>query len=159
MGCASNKIKGLRANNYNKSMNLAPRQRTLCCTAGFGHYGQQWHRISPNNNDLFRQGCENWSASIHGKAESRMFKMMHPIIYLKDFALCGCWSIATMVKQALACQRRRLKQQTMRHTMPRMVLLSKIAGLDKDPLQTSRSSKEYLVDPMLWRDGQIYDLP
>jgi hypothetical protein len=54
-----------------------------------------------------------------------------------------------MVKQALACRRRRLEQKTTRHTMLRMVLLSKIAGLDNDPLQTGRACKEYLVDPML----------
>jgi hypothetical protein len=75
--------------------------------------------------------------------------MLHPIIYLKDFALRGRWSIATMVKRALACRRRRLEQKTTRHTMPRMVLLSKIVGLDKDPLRTGRACKEYLVDPML----------
>jgi len=75
--------------------------------------------------------------------------MLHPVIYIKDFALRGRWSIAKMVKQALACRRRRLEQKTTRHTMLRMVLLSKIAGLDNDPLQTGRACKEYLVDPML----------
>ena len=37
----------------------------------------------------------------------------------EDFALRGHWSIATMVKQALAC-RRRLVQKTMNLTMPRV---------------------------------------
>jgi hypothetical protein len=37
----------------------------------------------------------------------------------EDFALRGRWSIATMVKQALACWRR-LDQKTMKPTMPRV---------------------------------------
>ena len=132
MGCASNKIKGLRANNDNKSMNLAPRQRTLCCTAGFSHYGQQWHRISPNNNDLFRQGCENWSASIHGKAEGRVFLMLHHIIYLEDFAVCGPWSILWL-QSRLSCWVG-LEQKTTKPTMPRMALPWGFFWLCKPPI-------------------------
>jgi hypothetical protein len=48
-----------------------------------------------------------------------MLITLHLIIYLEDFDLRGCWSIATMVKQGLACQRR-LDQKTMKPIMPRV---------------------------------------
>jgi hypothetical protein len=53
----------------------------------------------------------------------------------KDFALLrGCWSIATKVKQVLAC-RRRLKQKTMKPTIPRVGLPSCLIRLQREPLQ------------------------
>jgi hypothetical protein len=57
-----------------------------------------------------------------------MLIKLHLIIYLEDFALRGRWSIATMVKQALAC-RRRLEQKTMEPTMPRVGLPSGLIRL------------------------------
>ncbi len=52
----------------------------------------------------------------------------------EDFALHGRWSIAKMVKQVLACWRR-LKQKTMKPTMPRVGLPSGFIGLQGEPLR------------------------
>ena len=65
--------------------------------------------------------------------ESRMLMRLQLIIYLEDFALSGCWSIAMMVKQALACWRR-LKQKTMWPTMLRVDLPLGFIRLREEPL-------------------------
>ncbi len=63
----------------------------------------------------------------------------------EDFALHGCWSIAMMVKQALACWRR-LDQKTMKPTMPGVgFALRFYQALISKELVTQES----IMDPML----------
>ena len=52
----------------------------------------------------------------------------------EDFSLHGCWSIALIIKQTLAC-RRSLEQKTMEPTMPRVDLPSSLIRLREEPLQ------------------------
>jgi hypothetical protein len=63
-----------------------------------------------------------------------MLITLHLIIYLEDFALRGRWSIATVVKQALAC-RRRLEQKTMKPTMPRVGFALGPYQVQREPLR------------------------
>ena len=90
----------------------------------------------------------------HGKVQIRMLITLHLIIYLEDFALCGHWSIATMVKQAVAC-RRRLEQNTMEPKMLRVDLPWALSGFEKN-LSERLTMQKSSIDPMLWKDGEIY---
>ncbi len=63
-----------------------------------------------------------------------------------------------MVKQEIACGGGSSKKLWWQ-TMLRLSLPPKLAGFEKDPLQTARLHKESLVDPKLNKRAKIYDLP